>query len=80
MTKTIDTVFQAKLLELSKMVVLKIDDLFDKLKVDVNISGNKYVGCCHVHGGDNKSSFNLYSDLEIKSEFTLISFIDLISK
>jgi 5S rRNA maturation endonuclease (ribonuclease M5) len=57
-----DQFFQAKLNVLSKMVVNDLDKLFELLDVSLVLSGNKYVGACPIHGGDNESALNLYYD------------------
>lgn len=54
---------QEKLLSLSELLVDKCDKLFDKLEVPLAAVGSSmYVGCCPIHGGDNKTAFNLYAD------------------
>lgn len=34
--------------------------IIQKFNLDLTLKGNKFVGSCPVHGGDNKHAFNLY--------------------
>jgi 5S rRNA maturation endonuclease (ribonuclease M5) len=48
---------------LAQLCVDKIEDLFDDLSVELEISGNKYVGICPIHGNsDNPAALNIYYD------------------
>jgi len=58
----IDPAFQARLNTLSQMVMLKFEELANKLEVNLEPSGSKYIGCCQIHGGDNDSALNIYYD------------------
>jgi 5S rRNA maturation endonuclease (ribonuclease M5) len=49
---------------LTQLVCYRLDDLFEKLEVNLRRSGRMYVGCCPVHCGDNYSALNLYPEGE----------------
>jgi 5S rRNA maturation endonuclease (ribonuclease M5) len=51
-----------KLNALSQLVCYRLDDLFEKLDIDLRRSGKMYIGCCPVHCGDNYSALNLYPE------------------
>jgi len=59
---SIDFDFRAKTNVLASMVMLKFDDLIEKLEINLTPSGSKYVGCCPIHCGDNETAFNIYYD------------------
>lgn len=50
---------------LSQLVCYQLDELFEKLDVDLRPSGKIYIGCCPIHEGDNYSALNLYPDHDI---------------
>lgn len=55
--------YDPRLNTLAQLCVNKIDDLLDSLGVNLYVSGNKYVGCCPIHGdSDNNSTLNIYYD------------------
>jgi 5S rRNA maturation endonuclease (ribonuclease M5) len=55
----------SKLNILSRLVCYQIDDLFEKLEVDVRLTGHPmYIGCCPIHQGNNYSALNLYPEGE----------------
>jgi len=37
-----------------------IQNIIEFFGLDLRLSGNKLIGCCPVHKGDNKSAFNLW--------------------
>ena len=51
--------YYAKLTIVSEKVMLKIEELFIKFGLTLNDDGQKYVGSCPIHGGDNPTAFNL---------------------
>jgi hypothetical protein len=51
-----------KLNALAQLVCYRLDELFDKLEIDIRKTGKLYMGCCPVHGGDNYSALNLYPE------------------
>lgn len=62
MTETTQHFENGKLSHLSELLVDNCDKLFEHFKLELSKSGNMYIGCCPIHGGDNKSAFNFYSD------------------
>lgn len=53
---------QEKLHILSGLLNDRLDDIFEEFAIDVRRAGKLYVGCCPIHGGDNRGAFNLYPD------------------
>lgn len=53
---------QAKLNKLMQLLCLRIDELITKLEVRLYPSGNKLVGCCPIHDGDNAAALNIYPE------------------
>jgi 5S rRNA maturation endonuclease (ribonuclease M5) len=50
-----------KLNTLAQLCAERIDDLLADLDVSLYLSGNKYVGCCPIHGdSDNPAAVNIY--------------------
>lgn len=47
---------------LARIVAMRIDELFCELEVRTHRSGNKCIGYCPVHGGDNFGALNLYPE------------------
>jgi hypothetical protein len=47
---------------LGQLVCYRLDDLFEKLEVNLRHSGKAYTGCCPIHGGDNYSAISLYPE------------------
>jgi 5S rRNA maturation endonuclease (ribonuclease M5) len=52
----------ARLNALVQLVCYRLDELFEKLDIDLRRSGKMYIGCCPVHCGDNYSALNLYPE------------------
>lgn len=52
----------AKMNVLAQLVCYRLDDLLEKLEIDLRRSGKMYIGCCPVHNGDNYSALNLYPE------------------
>lgn len=50
----------AQVEKLQRIVVLRLDELFEKLAVRLVRNSRMYVGSCPIHGGDNQSALNLY--------------------
>src|SRR5690606_26148994 len=55
---------QAKLTTLNNLVVSNLENILDDLGVKFRHSGNTLVCTCPIHGGDNRSAFNIYLDGE----------------
>ena len=49
-----------QLYELSSKVMERFDELQQLLNLELRRENKFYVGACPIHGGDNKSSFNIY--------------------
>jgi 5S rRNA maturation endonuclease (ribonuclease M5) len=47
---------------LGELVALRSEELIDVLNCSLERSGNKFVGPCPIHGGDNCSALNLYPE------------------
>jgi 5S rRNA maturation endonuclease (ribonuclease M5) len=47
---------------LAQIVAYRAEELFDALEVKLFKNGNKYVGACPVHGGDNNTALNLWPE------------------
>jgi hypothetical protein len=43
-------------------IINKIEDILDSVGVEYKRYGNRVIGCCPIHGGDNKKAFNIYLD------------------
>jgi 5S rRNA maturation endonuclease (ribonuclease M5) len=54
--------FDPRLNTLSRLCVNRIEEVFDRLGVDLTLSGNKYEGNCPIHGESDSGAFNLYYD------------------
>jgi 5S rRNA maturation endonuclease (ribonuclease M5) len=52
----------AKRNALAQLVCFQLDELFDKLEIELRHSGKMYLGPCPIHGGDNYSAINLYEN------------------
>lgn len=65
MNKTFRSYNQNQLKIICDKLCDQIDNLFDILDIqEIQNNGKMYVGKCPIHGGDNKSAFNLYPDGE----------------
>lgn len=53
---------QARLETLAEILSYRYDELFESLGVSLAKTQKMYIGCCPIHGGDNASALNLYSD------------------
>lgn len=62
MTTEMSNFEQGKLAQLSELLVDNCDKLFDKFGLHFSKSSGMILGCCPIHGGDNKSAFNFYPD------------------
>lgn len=51
---------QEQLIKLEKAAAERLDDLIECLGLDLNKASKFYVGQCPIHGGDNKSAFNIF--------------------
>lgn len=47
---------------LARIVCMRCDELLHELGIRLLKSGNKYIGCCPIHGGNNSSALNLYPE------------------
>lgn len=60
--KKIDNSNEMKIQILSQIVALKIQELIGELGISLSRGGNKLIGRCPIHGGDNHAAFNIYPD------------------
>lgn len=51
-----------KLNALAQLVCYRLDELLEKLEIDLRRCGRMYMGCCPIHCGDNYSALNLYPE------------------
>jgi 5S rRNA maturation endonuclease (ribonuclease M5) len=62
MNKSRSPIDYSKLNALAQLVCFRLEDLFEKLEIDLRRSGKMYIGCCPIHMGDNYSALNLYPE------------------
>lgn len=62
MTPNSSTDRQDKINTLAQIVAMRIDELFAQLDVKLSRSGNKYIGPCPIHGGNNWGAVNIYPE------------------
>jgi 5S rRNA maturation endonuclease (ribonuclease M5) len=48
--------------DLNNYICENIDDVLIKFDIDLRNNGYFYVGSCPIHGGDNKTAFNIFVD------------------
>src|SRR6185436_1852242 len=53
---------QATLEVLSLALLAKFDDLLEHFGLDLQQDSYMYAGACPIHGGNNRTAFNLYKD------------------
>ena len=53
---------QKRLLQLNSMLCENIEDIFDTLDIEYTKTHKMIICACPIHGGDNESAFNLYTE------------------
>jgi 5S rRNA maturation endonuclease (ribonuclease M5) len=53
---------QARLDAIVEILSCRYTELFEALEVNLSKTAKMYIGCCPIHGGDNHSALNLYTD------------------
>lgn len=48
--------------DLNNYICENIDDVLSKFDIDLRNNGSFYVGPCPIHGGDNRTAFNIFVD------------------
>src|SRR5436305_12542055 len=62
MNKSRSPIDYGKLNALAQLVCFGLEDLFEKLEIDLRRSGKMYIGCWPIQLGDNYSAINLYPE------------------
>jgi 5S rRNA maturation endonuclease (ribonuclease M5) len=62
MNKSRSPIDYSRLNALAQLVCFRLEDLFEKLEIELRRSGKMYIGCCPIHLGDNYSALNLYPE------------------
>lgn len=48
--------------QLNEFICENIEEVIQKFEIELRHNGNFYVGACPIHGGDNKTAFNIFVD------------------
>ena len=60
---------QAKINELTEIVLDNLEDIYDYFDVDHHRGQKVYFSECFIHGGDNRTALNLYYDADYRVHY-----------
>jgi len=53
---------QNKLAKINSLLIENIEDLFDMFDIEYTSTHKMLMCACPIHGGDNQSAFNIYTE------------------